>query len=148
MERLNDPQFQANVRGYVDGASKKVGELGGAASEWGKRSMGIDLGDAVHGVKEKVLGGPERNGYGRIDMYGGYGGEESSALYDPNGKDGDFFGEFMQGQSQSTAKSTSGDLIPEVNSPVARRKGAGTGSMTSRAKATKEHDDWDDWKDF
>jgi len=148
MERLNDPQFQVNVRGYVDGASKKVGELGGAANEWGKRSMGIDLGDAVHGVKEKVLGGPERNGYGRIDMYGGYGGKESSALYDPNGQDDDFFGEFMQGQSQSTAKSISGDLIPEVNSPVARRKGAGMGSMTSRAKATKEHDDWDDWKDF
>ena len=81
-------------------------------------------------------------------MYGGSGGEESSALYDPNGKDDDFFGEFMQGQSM--AKSTSGDLIPEMNSPVARRKGAGMGSMTSRAKAktTKEHDDWDDWKDF
>ena len=143
MERLNDPQFQANVRGYVGGASRKVGELGGAANEWGKRSMGVDLGDTVYGVKEKVLGGPERNGYGKVGVYGGYGGEESSALYDPNGKDDDdFLGEFTQGQSRST------DLTPAIDSPVAKQKNTAMGPMMSQAKAEKKHDDWDDWKDF
>lgn len=152
MEKINDPEFQASVKGYYDGASKRVGEVGGAANQWSKQSLGIDVGDAVHGVKEKVLGGPERDGYGRVD--GGFG-DEGSALYDPNGHGGntrdddDFFGEFAQSGGANTndgwARSTlAGDPTPKASASVASR----TGSVTSRAKTAKKDDDWDEWKDF
>ncbi|KAJ3567570.1 hypothetical protein NP233_g6282 [Leucocoprinus birnbaumii] len=152
MERINDPEFQANVKGYYTGASKKVGEIGGAANEWGKKTVGIDVGDTVYGVKERVLGGPERNGYGRVDAYGGsggFGGEESSALYDPNGREDDFFGEFTQaGGSTSETQHAVGDPTPKADAPVATRRGTGMGSVTSRVKTAKKDDDWDEWKDF
>ncbi|KAF5364332.1 hypothetical protein D9756_000183 [Leucocoprinus leucothites] len=149
MERINDPEFQASVKGYYSGAQKKVGELGGAANEWGKKSLGVDVGDTVYGVKERVLGGPERNGYGRVDGYGGVGGgDESSALYDPNGGEDDFFGEFTQAGGGTSSTQQAGNMLPEADAPVATRRGTGIGSVTSRAKAAKKNDDWDEWKDF
>ncbi|KXN92291.1 ADP-ribosylation factor GTPase-activating protein GCS1 [Leucoagaricus sp. SymC.cos] len=153
MEKINDPEFQASMKGYYNGATKRAMEAGNAANKWGKEGLGVDVGGTFYGVKERVLGGPQRNGYGRVDAYGG--GEESSALYDPNGGDDDFFGEFEQAGGSSSlqgwagsSSSNAGDPTPKASGPVATRRDAGTGSVTSRAKAAKKDDNWDEWKDF
>lgn len=148
VEKISDPTFQASVKGYVSEAQKRAVEVGSTANQWSKHQFGIDVADTVYGVKERVLGGPARNGYGQVSSYGD---NEASALYDGNDDD-DFFGEFTQGDknnqgSEAWAGSGAvGDPTPSASTPVATRRT--TGSVTSRAKAAKKDDDWDEWKDF
>jgi len=162
MEKISDPTFQASVKGYVSEAQKRAGVVGSTANEWSKHQFGVDVADTVYGVKERVLGGPARSGYGQVSSGGEH---ESSALYNGNDDDDDFFGEFTQAGSGGgggggggghhgngsrsdvwAGSSGAGDTIPAASAPVATRRT--TGSVTSRAKAAKKDDDWDEWKDF
>ncbi|KAI0751010.1 ArfGap-domain-containing protein [Daedaleopsis nitida] len=128
LEKVSDPTFQAGVRGYVSEAGKRAGEVGRTANLWGKTAFGVDVaesvGDVVGTVKDRVGGGPERRGYGALNMEH----EESSALYQD---DDDFFQQYNSGPSQQS------------NAPA----GASQASTTIHRSAKKE-DDWDDWKDF
>ncbi|KAF9448236.1 ArfGap-domain-containing protein [Macrolepiota fuliginosa MF-IS2] len=150
MEKISDPTFQASVKGYVGEAQKRAVEAGGAANTWSKQSLGIDVADTVYGVKERVLGGPARSGYGHVASYGPGDEDQSSALYDGHDED-DFFGEFNQaGSGNQTAawagSNASADPAPAAPAPGVTRRT--TGSVTSRAKAAKKDEDWDEWKDF
>ena len=130
LEKVSDPTFQASVRGYVSEAGKRAGDVGRTANMWGRSTFGVDVAGSVGGVvgtvKDRVGGGPQRQGYGAVGMDHD---DESSALYQD---DDDFFDHFQSGPSQQT----------------------GSLSSTSRASATtqrapaKKEDDWDDWKDF
>lgn len=152
MEKISDPTFQASVKGYVNEAGKRAADVGNTANQWSKHQFGIDVADTVYGVKERVLGGPARSGYGQVSSYAD---NESSALYDGH-EDDDFFGEFTQAGGSSNnhgsgsdawaGSSVAGDPTPAAGANVATRRT--TGSVTSRAKAAKKDDDWDDWKDF
>ncbi|KIY69710.1 ArfGap-domain-containing protein [Cylindrobasidium torrendii FP15055 ss-10] len=85
-EKMNDP----TVRAYWQDAGRKASAVGTAANAWGKERFGVDVAERVGGVMEGVSGGPERNGYGRVDQ--GYGlmddpdEPEHSALYDQPAK--------------------------------------------------------------
>ncbi|CCM00656.1 uncharacterized protein FIBRA_02694 [Fibroporia radiculosa] len=131
MERVMDPTFQASVRGYVSEASKRASDAGRTANMWGKDRFGVDVAGQVGGVagvvKDKVTGGPARKGYSSVAQ-GGYAGE-TSALYQDNEDDEEFFDSF----SESTGHSTS--FASESRS-------------TGNATAAKKQDDWDEWKDF
>ncbi|KAI0940143.1 hypothetical protein AcV5_001331 [Taiwanofungus camphoratus] len=127
MEKVMDPTFQAGVKGYMSEAGKRIGEAGRSANMWGKNTLGVDVAQQVGGVvgtvKDKVAGGPEKNGYGRVNP--GYEGETSALNHDYEDED-DFFESF------------SGDL-------------GQTGNLSSPATTkapSKKQDDWDEWKDF
>jgi ADP-ribosylation factor GTPase-activating protein 1 len=132
VEKITDPNFQANVKGYVSEAQKKAMLAGEVANSWSKQQFGVDVADSVGGVvgtvKDKIAG-PSRAGYGALPMEHD---EETSALYHDADED-NFFGEYNQGFQQS-----------------------GTSTQTSLAQKNKasggaaKKNDWDDddWKDF
>ncbi|KAI0772132.1 ArfGap-domain-containing protein [Trametes elegans] len=130
MEKVRDPNFQRDVRGYVSEASKRAGDVGRTANSWGKITFGVDVAESVGGVvgtvKDRVGGGPERRGYGAVGLEHV---EESSALYHD---DDDFFGQFNSSSAQQGGPSS-------------------TNAQASKAvhrSPAKKDDDWDDWKDF
>ncbi|KAK7060373.1 ADP-ribosylation factor GTPase-activating protein gcs1 [Paramarasmius palmivorus] len=133
MERVNDPNFQASVKGYLTEAQKRATEAGSTANQWGKKQFGVDVAGSVGGV---MRGDPQRNGYGSVPTEH----EETSALYQD---DDDFFQDWNEKrEEQQKAQSLS------MNS------GAATSSSSSSATAQKapaaaKKNDWDDeWKDF
>ena len=134
MEKVMDPNFQAGVRGYVSEAGRRAGEVGTAANAWTKNTLGVDVAEQVGGVvgsvRDRVGGGPQGRGYGRVQSsYEG----ETSALYQDNEDDDDFF------------DANSGPSYGDQNSLQS------TAQSTSAAKAkpaAKQADDWDEWKDF
>ncbi|GLB34062.1 putative arfGap-domain-containing protein [Lyophyllum shimeji] len=114
VEKVTDPNFQASVKGYMTEAQKRAAAVGGTANQWSKQQLGIDVADSVGGVvgtvKDKVLGGPQRNGYGAIALeHDG----ESSALYQ-DGDDDDFgeYGRHQSGISPLQASSTQPPAAP------------------------------------
>lgn len=130
VEKVMDPNFQADIKGYVSGAGKRAGEVGSVANTWTKQTLGIDVADSVGGVygtvRDRVGAGPSSRGYGALQSeYVG----EGSSLYQDHEED-DFFDNSQYahaGQSpQPTPTSTTG--------------------LTSRSP--KKADNWDDWKDF
>ncbi|KAA1466572.1 ArfGap-domain-containing protein [Dentipellis sp. KUC8613] len=133
VERVTDPNFQASVRGYVSEAGRRAGEAGRNANNWSKNQFGVDVAGQVGGVvgsaRDRLGGGPERNGYGSLSTGGSY--EETSALYQDD--DDDMFGEYSTGHSSSA------------------QHGYSTGGATTAAASSttaKKGDDWDEWKDF
>ena len=134
MEKVMDPTFQAGVRGYVSEAGRKAGEVGSAANAWTKNTIGVDVagsvGGAVGTVRDRMGGGPQGQGYGRVQQsYEG----ETSALYQDHDDEDDFF-DAHSGPSYGNQNSYSS-----------------TTQATSAAKsapAAKKSDDWDEWKDF
>ncbi|KAG5648840.1 hypothetical protein DXG03_000189 [Asterophora parasitica] len=138
VEKVTDPNFQASVRGYMTEAQKRAASAGGSANQWSKQQFGVDVASSVGGVvgtvKDRVLGGPQRNGYGVVgtDNY-----HETSGLYQ-DGDDDDFFGEYSHGRQQSGV------------SPVqASSTKPTTATASSTAAAPGKKSDWDDdWKDF
>ncbi|OCH96000.1 ArfGap-domain-containing protein [Obba rivulosa] len=132
MEKVMDPNFQAAARGYVSEAGKRVGEVGRTANMLAKQKFGVDVAEQVGGVvgtvRERVGAGPERRGYGQVDM--AY--EESSALYHDD--DFDDFGSFHgEGRSAETLASPGPLASP---------------TPATHAAAGKKQEDWDEWKDF
>ncbi|KAI0032952.1 hypothetical protein K488DRAFT_48819 [Vararia minispora EC-137] len=119
MERVQDPAFQASVRGYVQGAGRTIGQAGASANEWGRNQFGVDVAEGVGGL---MGGGRERAGYGRVAQGGPA--DETSALYHDD--EDDMFSDFAgEGSRAQPATKPSGP-------PVAKAK-----------------DGWDDdWKDF
>jgi ADP-ribosylation factor GTPase-activating protein 1 len=131
MEKVMDPTFQAEVKGYVSEAGKRAGVAGKTANMWTKHTLGIDVAEGVGGVvgtvKSTIGGGPSRQGYDTLQTdYGG----EGSALYQDHEED-DFFDQYAPAGGQSHGPTPT----------------SATG-LTSRASATKKSEDWDEWKDF
>lgn len=131
VEKVLDPTFQADVKGYVSEAGKRAGEVGSAANMWTKHTLGIDVAGGVGGVvgtvKDTVGGGPSRRGYGALQSeYVG----EGSSLYQDHEDDDDFF------ESEQYA---------HAGEPPRPTPTSATG-LTSRSP--KKADQWDDWKDF
>lgn len=138
VEKVTDPNFQASVKGYMTEAQKKAAFVGSSANQWSKNQFGVDVADTVGGVvgtvKERVTGGPVRDGYGSLSLTSPNDMHESSGLYD--GDDDDLFQEY---HGQSSAQSTSG--LYSDNSTTA--------APSKTASAAKKSSDWDDeWKDF
>jgi ADP-ribosylation factor GTPase-activating protein 1 len=101
VERVQDPTFQANMRGYVSSAGKQISQAGSSANEWGKGQFGVDIGGKIGSV---VGTGRERAGYGSVPQgAGGY--EETSALYHDE-EDEDDMGRFHDAPSQQPAKTS------------------------------------------
>lgn len=139
MEKVMDPNFQAGVKGYVDDAATRAGELGRTANAWSKNTLGVDVAGQVGGVvgtvRDKVSGGPQNRGYGAVQS--GYEENESSALYqDPEDED-DFFRRF-EGAPANQSGFAQSSTVPSA--------------LSSRAgvSSNKKEDDWeqDEWKDF
>ncbi|TCD67563.1 Zn finger-containing GTPase- Activating Protein for ARF [Steccherinum ochraceum] len=143
-ERVMDPNFQAGVKGYVNEAGKRAGEIGSSANMWGKNALGVDVAGSVGGavgvVSDKISGGPSRRGYGQVPQ--GYGGAESSSLYNDNDDD-DFFGEFNSGAGGSR-----GQYDPAFSHHTASAAAPGNAGASLGTGAGKKNDDWDEWKDF
>ncbi|KAG6817879.1 hypothetical protein H0H87_001711 [Tephrocybe sp. NHM501043] len=134
VEKVTDPNFTASVKGYMSEAQKRAAEVGGSANQWSKSQFGVDVASSVGGVvgavKDKVTGGPQRDGYGAISAEG-YG--ETSGLYN-DGDDDDFLGEYDHGRNQS-------GISPLQSSSFQPAPAAST--------TVKKSTDWDDeWKDF
>ncbi len=135
VERVTDPTFQATVRGYVGEAGRRAGEVGSSVNQWGKTQLGVDvagqLGGVVDTVRDRVGGGPGRNGYSSV-YSGGPQEEETSALYRDLDDDDDLFGEYHD----------TGDRRSETTrAPVGGSKGT--------TEPAKPSGGWDeDWKDF
>jgi ADP-ribosylation factor GTPase-activating protein 1 len=109
VERVRDPAFQASVRGYVDEAGRRAGQVGTSVNQWGKTQLGLDvaeqLGGVVGTVRDRVGGGPTRSGYNSV-YSGGSHEEETSALYCDHDDDQDLFGEYHgTGNHQSDTSS-------------------------------------------
>ncbi|KAJ2913283.1 hypothetical protein MD484_g7125, partial [Candolleomyces efflorescens] len=143
VEKVTDPNFQANVRGYMTEAQKKAASVGTAANGWSKTQFGVDvadtLGGAVSAVRERVAG-PSRSGYGQLALTSPNEYGESSGLYSPDDTD-DFFSEF-----DPKAKSPQESSLMPSTTGIATT----TGPSSQQAKQVnkKKEDDWDDWKDF
>lgn len=136
VEKVTDPNFQASVKGYMTDAQKKAAAVGGTANQWSKHQFGVDVAESVGGVvgtvKDKVMGGPQRNGYGALAMDNDH---ETSGLYQ-DGDDDDFFGEYDHGRQQSG--------ISPLQASSTKPAASSTASTTPAKKS-----DWDDdWKDF
>ncbi|KAG9218819.1 hypothetical protein CCMSSC00406_0001067 [Pleurotus cornucopiae] len=136
MEKVADPSLRANLGGYMTEAQKRAAALGSSANQWSKSQFGIDVadsvGNAVGTVRDRVGGGPQRNGYGQLatDHDG-----ETSALYHD---DDDLFNEYNSSPSTQYTGFNNGQ---QINSNTAA-------ASTTKAKEVKK-DNWeDDWKDF
>lgn len=149
-EKISDPSFQSNIKGYVNEAGKRAAGVGSSANQWSRSQFGIDVADTVYGVKERVLGGPARSGYGQVSSRAE---NESSALYDA-GDDDDLFGEYSQGKTYDPAPdnfnhtNSTGESTAAAAAGNNGATGEPTASVTSRAKPAKKENEWDEWKDF
>lgn len=135
MGKIFDPSFQTNVKGYVSEAGKRAADVGSSANQWSKSQFGIDVADTVYGVKERVMGGPSRSGYGQVLAHGE---NDASALYSA-GDEGDIFGEYSQGKAYDPAPD---NWHANPTAPAADNK------VASSAKPAKKEEEWDDWKEF
>jgi len=135
VERVTDPTFQASVRGYVDEAGRRAGQVGSSVNQWGKSQLGVDvagqLGGVVGTVRDQIGGGPTSSGYGRV-FSGGSQEEETSALYRDHDDDDDLFSEYQStGNRHSDATS------------------ARVGTSNTPAEGAKPSGGWDEeWKEF
>lgn len=144
MEKVNDPNFHASVRGYMTEAQKTAAMVGSTANQWSKNQFGVDVAENIGGVvgtvKERVGGGPGRSGYGSLSYDHD---EETTGLYTD---DDDMFGEYKDAQGQSPDQTNSAALYS--NSGLHAPPNSTTTRGNSNAKTTKKSD-WDDeWKDF
>ncbi|KAJ6539676.1 ArfGap-domain-containing protein [Mycena capillaripes] len=133
MEKVRDPNLQASVMGYVSEAGKRAAVVGGAANQWSKDALGVDVAGSVGGVvgtvKDRIGPSPARDGYGSVGMdHDG----ESSGLYHDDDEE-DLFTEYQHGE--------------HYDQPAFGSKPGG--SAAPEAAKPKANSDWDDeWKDF
>ncbi|KAH8118723.1 ArfGap-domain-containing protein [Phellopilus nigrolimitatus] len=136
LERVRDPAFQANLKGYVDGAGKRVSVVGASANQWSKQQFGVDVADSVGGLVDNVkdrVGGGGHEGYGALAT--SHDGDEWDKY---NEGEDDFFAEFPNARPSAGSDSrTAGSSVPESS--------ANSAAPSSAAKKT---DDWDEWKEF
>lgn len=130
MQKVQDPAFQASVKGYV----AKAGEVGSSANEWSRRQLGVDVVGTVGTVKDRVgLGRPDRSAYGAVgqDQYG-----EHSGMYHD---DDDLFGEFSGGNHGQ------GSGLYDGAHQSTTLSGTTNTSGSSKPANTKQDDGWEDW---
>lgn len=128
LEKVTDPNFRKEVTDYVTTTA-------GAANEFGKQKLGMDVGGLVSNLG---AAGPSsaRGTYSSLggSNTGGWHDEDddhhgSSALYAQSGDD-DFFAEFNNDQSRSSKTQTAA-AVPPV-----------------RIEPKKDNWQEDEWKDF
>ena len=126
MERVADPELREKVGGYMNSASRRAAAAAGTANAWGRTQFGVDVGESVGAVVDKVRsgvsGGPPGQGYEAVDQWGEDGQAEGSALADP--RDDDFFKDINGGEWEDM--------------PTARKA----------PEANAKTEDWDEWKEF
>jgi len=129
MERVADPELRERVGGYVSTASQRAAAAAGTANAWGRQQFGVDVGENLGAVVDKVksVGGGRPEGYEAVDQWGG---EEGSALYADAHED-DFFKDGGEGWQD----------MPSASASSAKAEPAKEGG---KAKG----DDWDEWKEF
>ncbi|KAJ7682467.1 ArfGap-domain-containing protein [Mycena polygramma] len=135
MEKVRDPTLQASVMGYVSEAQKRAAVVGGAANQWSKNALGVDVastvGGVVGGVKDRIGPSPESHGYGSVGM--DHEGETSGLYHDDDEED--FFQEYRHGEHYDQPASSS-------------TPGLSAAAAAAEVKP-KANSDWDDeWKDF
>lgn len=115
---MADPELREKVGGYVSAASQKAAAAAGTANAWSKAQFGVDVGEHVGTVVDKVrttvVGQRPPAGYEAVEggSHATWEEEGTSALYQDAGKD---------------------DFFKEVGLEV---------------PAKKKNDGWDDWNDF
>jgi ADP-ribosylation factor GTPase-activating protein 1 len=116
MERVLDPEFQANVKGYASEAGKKVTQVGSAANEWGKSSLGVDVAGQVTDVAGQ-LGWSNRStaGYGALP-------QNHDSAYQDDDED-DFFGNFESSDSHHDAPSAGANSSTSASASGAKKDG-------------------------
>ena len=135
VERVTDPAFQASMRGYVDEAGRRAGQVGTSVNQWGKSQLGVDvagqLGGVVGTVRDQLGSGPTSSGYSRV-FSGGPHEEETSALYHDHDDDDDLFSEYHG----------TGDHHSDATS-------ARVGTSNTPAEVAKPSGGWDEeWREF
>ncbi|KAH8830341.1 ArfGap-domain-containing protein [Flagelloscypha sp. PMI_526] len=122
MAKVQDPTFQASVRGYMSEAQKQAANAGSAVNNFGKNQFGVDVGEQLSGLTGS--GRPDRSGYGALAMDND---EQSSALY----SDENYFDSYDN---------------PATVSPLQETHPTKPGASNT----TKKGDGWEDedWKDF
>ncbi|KAF5392969.1 hypothetical protein D9757_001287 [Collybiopsis confluens] len=118
MERVADPEFQGNVKGFLGEAQKRAGQVATGANDWGRKQFGVDVGERVE--VSSVLSG--------------YGEDESSGLYHDD--DADYWGRH-DGWGSATSDPNSATVLPSAPS-----------TAKNDAPAAKKNDWDDEWKDF
>ncbi|KAI6003635.1 hypothetical protein EDD15DRAFT_2219125 [Pisolithus albus] len=125
VERVKDPNFQANIRGYVSEAQRRAQLAGQSANEWSKTQLGVDVADHVGGivgsVRDKIGSGPTGLGYDSLATQNHV--ETSGSYHDDTD---DFFREYSDATGSVSQAST----------------------QPSSTHVSEKGDDWDEWKDF
>ncbi|KAF8525300.1 ArfGap-domain-containing protein [Gautieria morchelliformis] len=133
MERVADPELREKVGGYVSSASQRAAAAAGTANAWGRTQFGVDVGESMGAVVDKVRsgvsGGPPGQGYEAVDRWDEDGHDEGSALSQDVHED-DFFKDVNAGEWQDM--STTKKPQPE----------------TAKVETKPKAEDWDEWKDF
>ena len=131
LEKVNDPSFQSNVRGYVSGAKQTASTLGQNANSWGRNQLGVDVAGQLGGFYDSFK---DRVGAGGHVGYGALATEhedEGSALY--NDYEADHFGGFNEKDTSNWSNDSAAVYVS---------------SDSASGSSTKKADDWDEWKDF
>lgn len=138
MERVTDPEFQGNVKGFLGEAQKRAGQVATGANDWSRKQLGVDVGERVGSLVSGVGGGPRRQGYGQVTGYNGE--EETSGLYHDD--DGEYWGRHENGWGSATSDPNSATVLGGSTS-------AGSVAGNAPSKPLAKKNDWDDeWKDF
>jgi ADP-ribosylation factor GTPase-activating protein 1 len=128
MEKVNDPNLHASVKGYMTEAQKRATYVGQSANQWSKNQFGVDVAEHVGGVVDGVKGriaGPESAGYGSLAQE--HDGETSGLYHDDTD---DFFTEFSDGHHTEEPQTIQ------------------SASTTDGAPVVPKKEEWDEWKDF
>ncbi|KAF8514810.1 ArfGap-domain-containing protein [Hysterangium stoloniferum] len=137
VERVQDAELRAQVGGYVNAASQKAALAAGSANAWGKATLGVDVGESVGTVVDKVkgvagVGGPG-GGYEKVaqEQWGWNEEDEGTSAVYGGAADDDFFKEGWRDMETSGSGS----------------KSTGSGTLPANVEG-KKGDEWDEWKDF
>ncbi|GJJ07250.1 hypothetical protein Clacol_001450 [Clathrus columnatus] len=119
LEKVADPEFREKVGGIMSAASQKAAVAAGQANAWGRNQFGVDVGESVGAmvdkVKSNVLGGPG-GGYEPVEQNPWAEPEETSALYGGAQED-DFFKTNMNKATTSYNNKTD-DSISKTNASL------------------------------
>jgi len=134
MERVADPEFQGNVKGFLGEAQKRAGQVATGANDWSRKQLGVDVGERVGTLVSGVTGGPRTQGYGQVAGYSGE--EETSGLYHDD--DGEYWGRH-DGWGSATSDPNSATVLG----------GPPSAASDAPSKPPVKKNEWDDeWKDF
>ncbi|KIJ37421.1 hypothetical protein M422DRAFT_60984 [Sphaerobolus stellatus SS14] len=126
LERVADPEFREKMGTYVSTASQKAAAAAGTANAWGRQQFGVDVGESVGAVVDKVktsvVGNRPPEGYAAVGE-NPWDEPEGSALYQDAGEDDFFSDNGWQDMKKAETPTTT----------TAAKKGTG---------------EWDEWKDF